>query len=228
MRHIDCCAIATAALLAGTAASLAESPRPADFVDAASMVKPLAVELRYFTPHNFVGARVDGYEKPVCLLTRPAATALAAVAQDIAPLGLGLKVFDCYRPARAVAHFVRWAKNLNDQKEKPEFYPDVDKRDLFRLGYIADKSSHSRGSTVDLTLVELGAGREVDMGTPFDFFSPRFWPDDASVASVQRENRNRLRHAMERHGFMPYDREWWHFTLKNEPFPARSFDFPVQ
>ena len=144
MRHIDCCAIATAALLAGTAAGLAESPRPADFVDAASMVKPLAVELRYFTPHNFVGARVDGYEKPVCLLTRPAATALAAVAQDIAPLGLGLKVFDCYRPARAVAHFVRWAKDLNDQKEKPEFYPDVDKRDLFRLGYIADKSSHSR------------------------------------------------------------------------------------
>jgi D-alanyl-D-alanine dipeptidase len=139
-----------------------------------------------------------------------------------------LKVFDCYRPARAVAHFVRWAKDLNDQKEKPEFYPDVDKRDLFRLGYIADKSSHSRGSTVDLTLVELGAGREVDMGTPFDFFSPKSWPDDASVASVQRENRNRLRSAMERHGFTPYDREWWHFTLKDEPFPARSFDFPVQ
>jgi zinc D-Ala-D-Ala dipeptidase len=228
MRHIHCCTLATAALLAGAGLSIAQSSRPADFVDAASVVKPLVVDLRYSTPHNFVGARVDGYEQPVCLLTKQAADALAAVAQDIAPLGLGLKAFDCYRPARAVAHFVRWAKDLNDQKEKSEFYPDVDKQDLFRLGYIAEKSSHSRGSTVDLTLVERSTGREIDMGTPFDFFSSKSWPEDRSVTGAQRENRNRLRDAMRRRGFAPYDREWWHFTLKDEPFPGRSFDIPVR
>ena len=113
-------------------------------------------------------------------------------------------------------------------EEKPEFYPDVDKQDLFRLGYIAEKSSHSRGSTVDLTLVERRTGREIDMGTPFDFFSPKSWPEDGSVTGAQRENRNRLRDAMRRRGFAPYDREWWHFTLKYEPFPGRSFDFPVR
>ena len=137
--------------------------RPAGFVDAAGVVPGLVVEMRYAGPHNFVGAPIDGYDKPVCLLTAPAAAALGEVARDLATRGLTLKVFDCYRPARAVAHFVRWARALGDATTKAEFYPDVDKRNLFRDGYISARSGHSRGSTVDITLVHRDDGRELDM-----------------------------------------------------------------
>ena len=152
----------------------ARAPRnaPLAFVDAASLVPGLVVEMRYAGPHNFVGAAIDGYDKPICLLTAPAAAALAEVARDLAPRGLALKVFDCYRPARAVAHFVRWARDIGDAKMKAEFYPEVDKRNLFRDGYIAARSGHSRGSTVDITLVRRDDSQELDMGTQFDFFSP--------------------------------------------------------
>ena len=155
-------------------AAVAQVP-PAAFVDAATVVPALIVDMRYAGAHNFVGRPIPGYDAARCWLTPPAGAALAEVARDLAPRGLVLKVFDCYRPARAVASFVRWARDLNDTAGKAEFYPQIDKRTLFRDGYIAARSGHSRGSTVDLTLAEAG-GRELDMGTPFDFFSPRSSP----------------------------------------------------
>ncbi len=148
--------------------------------------------------------------------------------RDLAPLGLGLKVFDCYRPARAVAHFMRWARDLQDQARKAEFYPEVDKRTLFRDGYISARSGHSRGSTVDLTLVRLSDGRELDMGTPFDFFGTRSWLTDRTIPVEAQVHRQVLASAMRRRGFRAYDKEWWHFTLSHEPYPDSYFDFPVR
>jgi D-alanyl-D-alanine dipeptidase len=202
--------------------------RAAGFVDAAAVVPGLVVEMRYAGPHNFVGAPIDGYDRPACLLTAPAAAALAEVARDLAPRGLVLKVFDCYRPARAVAHFVRWARALGDVTRKAEFYPDVDKRNLFRDGYIAARSGHSRGSTVDVTLARRDDGRELDMGTPFDFFSPRSAPSDRGVSAEAQANRALLAQAMRKRSFRPYDKEWWHFTLRREPYPQTHFDMPVR
>jgi D-alanyl-D-alanine dipeptidase len=217
---------AGASVLASTTIHAAE--RPASFVDATTLIPGLAVEMRYAGTHNFVGAPVEGYERPVCLLTRPAATALAQVQGDLAERGLGLKVFDCYRPVRAVAHFMRWARDVRDTKAKAEFYPSIDKRELFALGYIAPQSGHSRGSTVDIGLVKLADGSELDMGTPFDTFSPRSWPSDTTVSVDARHNRALLADAMRRRGFQRYVKEWWHFTLRAEPFPATYFDFPVK
>jgi D-alanyl-D-alanine dipeptidase len=137
-------------------------------------------------------------------------------------------VYDCYRPERAVAHFVRWARNLGDVKMKAEFYPQVDKSTLFRDGYIAARSGHSRGSTVDLTLARRADGKDLDMGTPFDCFSPRSWPSDRTVSSEAQSNRTLLTQSMRRRGFQPYDKEWWHFTLRHEPYPETYFDFPVR
>ena len=202
--------------------------RPAAFVDAAAVVPGLVAEMRYLGPNNFVGRPIDGYERPICLLTREAAAALAAVARDLEPRGLALKVFDCYRPVRAVAHFVRWAQNIADVARRAEFYPGVDKRTLFRDGYISSRSGHSRGSTVDLTLIRRADGRELDMGTPFDFFSPRAAPSDRTVRPEAQQNRALLAQAMGRRGFRPYSKEWWHFTLRGEPFPHSYFDFPVR
>ncbi len=201
---------------------------PPDFVDAATIVPGLTVEMRYAGSDNFVGRPIAGYERPRCLLTGKAAAALAAVARDLAARGLGLKAFDCYRPARAVRDFVRWAEDPNDQVRKSDYYPEVDKRDVFRLGYLARRSAHSRGSTIDLTLVHLSDKREVAMGTPYDLFSPRSSPGDRNVGSEARRNRAVLATAMQRHGFSPYAREWWHFTLRDEPYPIGAFDDPVR
>jgi zinc D-Ala-D-Ala dipeptidase len=215
------------AALVSTSAVARDVRHPA-FVDAAAVADGLQLDIRYFGEHNFVGRRIDGYEAPRCLLTREAAIALAAVQRDLALIGLGLLVFDCYRPARAVAHFVRWAKNSADQTRKSEFYPEVDKRKLFNEGYIAARSGHSRGSTVDLTLVHLADGQALDMGSPFDFFGMRSWPSDRTVSIAAQANRRILARAMMRRGFRPYEKEWWHFTLANEPFPKTYFDFPVR
>jgi D-alanyl-D-alanine dipeptidase len=201
---------------------------PAAFVDAAAVVLGLVVDMRYAGSRNFVGRPIDGYVRPRCLLTREAAAALAQVQRDLGQHALGLKVFDCYRPARAVAHFVRWARDRADVATKQEFYPDVDKRDLFRQGYIASRSGHSRGSTVDLTIVRREDGRELDMGTGFDMFSPRSALASTAVTAEQRANRLVLAGAMRRAGFRPLPHEWWHFTLRNEPFPTTYFDFVVQ
>jgi D-alanyl-D-alanine dipeptidase len=215
-------------LLLLTSHSARAQTMPAEFVDAATVVDGLVVEMRYFGADNFVGKRIDGYEAPRCLLTRRAAAALSAVQRDLAGRGLGLKVLDCYRPTRAVAHFARWARDLADLARKADYYPDIDKRNLFRLGYIAERSGHSRGSTVDITLVQRSGGGNPDMGTPFDFFSPKSWPADNSVGTTARRNRALLAAAMAHAGFQAYAKEWWHFTLRNEPFPASYFDFPVR
>ncbi len=209
-----------------TGQSVDAQTRPASFVDVASEVPGLVVDMRYFGTRNFVGTRVEGYDAPVCILSRQAAAAVAAVQRDLLPRQLGLKVFDCYRPVRAVSHFVRWARDP-DHRTKAEFYPDVDKRHLFREGYISQRSGHSRGSTVDLTLVSLPGNQELDMGTPFDFLSPRAG-SRGSITPEQRANRKILSDVMRRHGFIPYEKEWWHFTLRNEPFPNDYFDFPVR
>jgi D-alanyl-D-alanine dipeptidase len=220
--------IALALLVSTGQAAWPQAPLPSGFADAAAVADGLALDMRYFGNNNFVGERIDGYERPRCLLSAQAAEALAAIQSSLAARGLGLKVFDCYRPQRAVAHFVRWAQKADDVRRKPQFYPEVDKRDLFKDGYISERSGHSRGSTVDLTLVRRADGRELDMGSPFDFFSPRSWPTDRGVSAQAQENRALLAEAMTAGGFRPYDKEWWHFTLVNEPFPETYFDFPVR
>ncbi len=204
---------------------------PEGFVYVAEIIPNIQVELRYSTNNNFLGRRVDGYLAARCILTRPAAEALKKVQEELKPFGLGLKIYDAYRPQRAVDDFVRWGKDLTDTKMQAEYYPAVQKKDLFKEGYIAEKSSHSRGSTVDLTVGSLDkqpAESDLDMGTHFDFFGPEAWPESPLVSSVHRAHRMLLQLIMGKHGFVPYPKEWWHFTLKNEPFPNTYFDFPVQ
>ena len=212
--------------LGGTLA--AEAPPLSGFVDAADAVPGLLVEMRYAGPDNFVGERIDGYEAPRCWLTKAAAAALAAAQATLKADGLGLKAFDCYRPARAVAHFVRWAETPGADAGKARYFPDIPKQELFRRGYIGARSSHSRGSTVDLTLVRLDSGAELPMGTPFDFFGAASGRNGPGIGRPELANRERLRAVMVRHGFSPYDREWWHFTFKREPFPTTTFDAPIR
>ncbi len=185
-------------------------------------IPSIRFEMRYAGANNFIGRPVNGYAEPLCYLTNEAASALNKVQQRLQTEGLGLRLFDCFRPQRAVDHFVRWAADLNDTEMKRIYYPDILKKDLFKDGYIAAKSGHSRGSTVDLTIDGL------DMGTPFDFFDPRSHTDSNAVTRAQHENRMRLKRVMEENGFQNYAEEWWHYTLKNEPFAATYFDFPVE
>ncbi|OYZ99213.1 MAG: peptidase M15 [Rhizobiales bacterium 17-65-6] len=207
---------------------LSLTERPDDFVNVAEVTPEARFDIRYFGADNFVGAPIDGYEAPICYLTRPAAQALAQVAAEAARRELALLVFDGYRPARAVAHFARWAADPSDQRTKALYYPDIEKADLFAQGYLAARSGHSRGSTVDLTLVEPHSGRELDMGTPFDLFGPASWTDCDHVSRVQRANRELLAGLMGAAGFVGFHMEWWHFTLADEPFPDTYFDFPIR
>ena len=197
------------------------------FVLLADFVPGIIQEIRYYSTYNFIGDRIDGYEEPVAILTREGARALKAVAGELNAQGYRLKIFDAYRPATAVKHFVLWGIEDLDQRMKPYFYPDLEKQELFQQGYIAKRSSHSRGSTVDLTLLDMRTGQELDMGSPFDLFSERSHPDCRAVTDEQYENRMFLRTAMLRGGFAPLDCEWWHFTLKDEPYPDTYFEFPV-
>lgn len=204
---------------------------PEGFVYVKSVVLTINVNLRYYSYHNFVGQRIDGYDTPKCILTAEAAKALKRVQTELREFGLGLKIYDAYRPQQAVDHFIRWAEDLQDTLMKKQYYPNVDKRDLFDEGYIASRSGHSRGSTVDLTIISLGKeniNQELDMGGSWDFFGEQSWPDYPDISPDQRANRMLLRLVMEKHGFKPYDKEWWHFTLKDEPFPDTYFNFPVK
>ncbi len=204
--------------------------RADDFVEIASVIPDIRQEIRYFTNNNFVGETIDGYKAPKCLLSNAAAEALSKVQNDLKKSGLGLKVFDCYRPQRAVDHFVRWAEDLNDTRMKAEFYPQVAKKDLFKKGYIAEKSGHSRGSTVDLTLIFLDSepAVELDMATGWDFFGLESWPENRQIKSEQFDNRMLLQRLMLKHGFSGIKEEWWHFTLQQEPFPQTYFDFIIE
>lgn len=200
---------------------------PAGFVVVADHVPGVIQEIRYHTSYNFIGERIDGYEEPVALLTAEAARALSSVAKEAMVQGYRLKIYDTYRPACAVKHFVLWGIEDQDIRMKPYFYPDLMKQELFSKGYIASRSSHSRGSTVDLTLFDMSTGKEVDMGSPFDFFGEVSHPDYRGITEEQYENRMTLRNLMLRNGFEPIDCEWWHFTLKDEPYPDTYFEFPV-
>lgn len=249
-------AAVTALTMAGSVTSAAGAPPPEPkapraFVALGSVDPTILQEMRYVRPHNFVGEPVDGYRRPVCILTRPAAEAMHRAQVRLLRQGYSLKVYDCYRPQRAVDHFVRWAKDLGDERRKAEFYPRVEKSRLFEDGYIAEKSGHSRGSTMDVTLVRLPAlpaprprpGQEsvpcyapraerypdnsVDMGTGFDCFDTLSHTDDPRVQGVQRANRDLLKSALTAEGFVNLPEEWWHFTHKPELFPDTYFDFPV-
>ena len=200
---------------------------PSGFVLLADYVPQIVQEIRYYSTYNFIGDRIDGYEEPCALLTIEAARALKAVSSEMVVQGYRLKIFDAYRPACAVKHFVLWGIEDQDLRMKPYFYPDLEKQELFVKGYIAKQSSHSRGSTVDLTLLDMRTGKELDMGSPFDLFSEVSHPDYRGITEEQYANRMLLQHAMVRCGFRPIDCEWWHFTLENEPYPDTYFEFPV-
>jgi D-alanyl-D-alanine dipeptidase len=252
-----CAAVLVALSLAAPIASAAPARPPADpkapaeFVALSDVDPTIIQEIRYFTPHNFTGDPVDGYRAPMCILTRRAADALHRAQIGFLLQGYSLKVYDCYRPQRAVNDFVAWAKRLDDQRMKAEFYVGVDKANLFRDGYIAEQSGHSRGSTVDLTLVRLPArptkpyvrgqklvdctaphpqrfpDNSIDMGTGFDCFNTLSWPLDPRIQGQQLRNRVTLLNGLAQQGFAPYEYEWWHFTFKPEAFPDTYFDFPV-
>lgn len=210
------------------------------FVNLTDVVPDAIIEARYFATYNFVGARVDGYLEPVALYTREAAEALKEVSDDVIKQGYRLKVYDAYRPQCAVDHFVRWGKDLADSLMKPYFYPEQDKAFLFERGYIAEKSGHTRGSAIDLTLFDMATGKELDMGGVHDWFGIESHPDyggnpetgeytgGVDITEEQFCNRMTLRRAMLRHGFKPYDCEWWHFSLEDEPYPDTYFNFPVK
>lgn len=224
---------------------------PANFVYLRDIDPSIVQDIRYSGPHNFVGRPIKGYEANECILTRDAAMALAKVQKDLQNSSLSLKVYDCYRPTQAVNDFIKWSKTKNDDM-KEEFYPNLKKSDLFRLGYISEQSGHSRGSTVDLTLMYTSAPPEpeyepgqrlvdctasydmrfpdnsINMGTGYDCMDVLSHPNSHNVEIVARNHRMLLRNVMMKYGFLAYDKEWWHFTLKNEPYPNTYFDFPVK
>ena len=199
------------------------------FVTLTDVVPDAILEIRYFGTYNFVGDRIDGYLEPTALLTKQAADSLRAVSDDVIKLGYRLKIYDAYRPQMAVDHFVRWAADFDDTRMKSYFYPNLEKNVLFPQEYICEKSGHTRGSTLDLTLFDMATEKELDMGGTFDWFGPESHPDyTEGITKQQFQNRMILRDAMMRHGFKPFNTEWWHFTLENEPFPDTYFTFPVK
>ena len=205
---------------------------PSGFVLLADYVPSIIQEIRYYTTYNFIGDRIDGYEEPVALLTKEAARALKSAASEFFVQGYRIKVFDAYRPASAVKHFMLWGIEDTDIRMKPYFYPDIEKQEVFSKGYVAKLSSHSRGSAIDLTLLDLticykDTKKEVDMGSPFDMFSEISHPSYRGISDEQYENRMLLQKVMVRNGFEPIDNEWWHFKLKDEPYPDTYFEFPV-
>ena len=230
-------------------ATISPTDDSSQFVDLTDAVPDAILEIRYYGTYNFVGQRIDGYEQPTALLTKKAADSLRAVSDDVVKQGYRLKIYDAYRPQKGVDHFVRWAADLNATEMKTYFYPDLDKSVLFEQEYIYEKSGHPRGSTVDLTLFDMATEKELDMGGTFDWFGPESHPDfcgnpetgeytgdnskspaqpKRSINAEQFEHRMILRRAMMAHGFKPLDSEWWHFTLKDEPFPNTYFNFPVR
>ncbi len=225
---------------------------PDDFVDIKDAIRSIVLDIRYYRPHNFVGKRIDGYNAPKCFLTKQAALALNNIEEELNQYSLSLKLYDCYRPQRAVNEFIKWAGDPDDTKMKREFYPDIDKKNLFNQDYIAKKSAHSRGSTVDVTIVPIPTRPEekyvqgqalhpcywpkgkrfndnsIDMGTGFDCFSVFAHTDNNQIDVQQRVNRLALKSIMEKYGFISLESEWWHYTLENEPYPNTYFDFVIE
>ncbi|WP_434029490.1 M15 family metallopeptidase [[Pseudomonas] boreopolis] len=215
---------------AAPAVSPARDAAQAGMLDVATLAPGFVVDMRYATPDNFTRRTVPGYEAPRCLLLEPAAEALARVQRTLQVQGYALRLYDCYRPVRAVQAFVAWARAPDDRAAKAVHYPGVDKRDLFARGYIAETSGHSRGATVDLGLLDCRQGpcRDVDMGTGFDFFDPLANTDSPRATPAQHRHRRQLLEAMRAEGFANYPMEWWHFTYRPEPAPDTAYDFPIR
>ena len=200
---------------------------PDGFVYVNKIIPDISIDLKYYSNNNFIGEIIPGYNGPVLIATKEVAYALREVQKDLSHFNYGLRIFDCYRPQRAVDHFVKWARN-NDRKMKSIHYPDVKKKNLFKEGYIASKSGHSRGSTVDLTIIDFDSGNELDMGTIYDFFGKQSWIENDELDYKQKQNRHLLQSVMKKYGFKAFKEEWWHFTLSNEPFPDKYFNFVVE
>ncbi|GAA3626656.1 M15 family metallopeptidase [Flavivirga jejuensis] len=198
------------------------------FVYVSDIIPDLEVELRYYTSNNFVGTPINGYQSNKLILTEETANKLKLVHEELQEQNLCLKVYDGYRPQQSVNHFIRWAKDLNDTINKHIFYPEVKKKHLFKEQYIASRSGHSRGSTVDLTIIDGNTGEVLDMGSVYDFFGQQSWVNYKDITDKQRANRQLLQTMMLKHGFRNYSKEWWHFTLRGEPYPKTYFDFPIK
>ena len=221
---------------AETQVSILPEEDASQFVSVTDVVPDAILEIRYYSTYNFIGERIPGYEQPIALITRQAADSLKVVSDELLQKGYRLKIFDAYRPQCAVDFFMKWAADTTDVRMQEYFYPEVEKSVLIPQGFIAEKSGHTRGSTIDLTLFDMRLQKEVDMGCTFDYFGLASYPDVLPEQEVgayrpinqeQYDNRMILREAMLAHGFKPYDCEWWHFTLENEPFPDTYFTFPV-
>jgi len=201
---------------------------PRDFEYIVNEIPNIALEIRYASKENFIGRVVNGYKSPKVVLTKKALSALKKAQTEFIQLGYGIKVFDAYRPQHAVDDFMQWIKAEKDTVMKHKYYPKLAKKNLVPQGYIAEKSGHSRGSTLDLSLVYLDGekkGQEIDMGSEWDYFGKRSNYDYPEISSKQKENRALLQKIMIKHGFLPYAEEWWHFTLADEPYPDQYFDF---
>ncbi|MCA0931188.1 M15 family metallopeptidase [Lutimonas saemankumensis] len=224
--------LAVVALLSFTTLGQTSTERPPskeDFVDLKEIMPNLRSDLRYYGDNNFVGRPIQGYKEPKCLLTKEAAYALKKVQDELERLGFGLMVYDAYRPQQATNDFVEWSEDISDTTMKPQFYPNVEKKDLFAKGYISVKSGHSRGSTVDVTIVSLKTKQILNMGSPYDLFDEVSATDHtATITKNQHSLRLLLKRRMEKHGWQSYPKEWWHFTLKDEPYPNTYFDFPIE
>ena len=215
-------------LLSFTDRKVDETPPNKNFVYLKELIPKLRSDLRYYGSNNFIGKPIDGYNEPKLLLTIEAANALKKVQEELERIGFGLLIYDAYRPQQATDHFVKWSKDMADTLMKNDFYPNIDKKDLFKLGYIAKKSGHSRGSTVDLTIVSLKTKHILNMGSPYDLFDEKSHTEYPNITKNQHALRLLLKRRMEKHGFKSYEKEWWHFTLKNEPFPKTYFNFPIE
>ncbi len=220
-------------------------PLPQGFVHLADVAPAIRQDIRYAGARNFMGRPAAGYQAGECVLTRRAAEALARAQAEIAPRGVTLVVWDCYRPQRAVADFMAWTRDAGDQRMRAIYYPRVDKRDLSVQGYLSSRSTHSRGSTVDLGIARIGvpaAGGNgactaaqgvriddgvLDFGTAYDCFDTLSHVRAPGIGREAAANRALLAGLMQHHGFRAYAKEWWHFQLRDEPFPTQSFDFPV-
>ncbi|WP_417885914.1 M15 family metallopeptidase [Zunongwangia sp.] len=208
--------------------STLQAQLPDGFVYLKNYIPDIVTELRYASTNNFTGKPVPGYEEEIVITTRQAAEALQKIQNELEEKGFCLKIFDAYRPQQAVTSFIEWSRKPGDTLKKQEFYPQKKKRNLFNLGFIATKSGHSRGSTFDLTLVNANTLEEVDMGGSFDFFGAISHHNYPELTKEQISNRKLLKSVMIKYGFRPYYKEWWHYTLRNEPFPDTYFDFKVQ
>ncbi len=231
MKKISLLAIlffAVSSFLAPANAQQALTQLPEGFVYAKEVIPKLRTDLRYYSSNNFIGKPINGYVQPKCIVTKEAAEALKNVQEELQKLGFGLLIYDAYRPQRAVDQFIAWVNDSTDTAMKDKYYPNIDKKDLIAQQYIAEKSGHSRGSSVDLTIVSLTTGHLLDMGSPYDLFDEKSAIDYPNITRNQHAVRLLLKRRMEKHGFKSHPKEWWHFTLAKEPYPNKYFDFLIE